>query len=91
MTYRIRVPGTAGSELTFESREAVPAILKTGGMRLPFARPGAPMVIGMRQRRQQQRAAAAASARGPLARGTEPAAPGAGPRPSDDVLDDERL
>ena len=90
MTYRVRLPGTSG-ELTFESRDEAREVLGTDRMRLPFDRPGPPMVMG-RRRRRQQRAAAEASAGRRLARGPEPApapAPGRRTGPSHGVVDDE--
>ena len=87
MTYRVRLPGTSG-ELTFESRDKAREVLGTDRMRLPFDRPGPPMVMG--QRRRRQRAAVEASAGPRLARGPEPAlAPGRRTGPSHGVVDDE--
>ena len=86
MTYRVRLPGTSG-ELTFDSRDEARKVLGTDRMRLPFDRPGPPMVMGQRRRRQQ-RAAAEASAGLRLARGPEPA-PGRRTGPSHGVVDDE--
>ena len=87
MTYRVHLPGTSG-ELMFGSRDEAQAVLGTNGIRLPFAIPGPPRFMGERRLRRGA-AAVAPSAGGPLARGSEPAAPGRGPEPSDGNVDDE--
>ena len=87
MTYRVRIPGTGG-DLEVGSREEAPEVLGAHGMRLLFAQPGPPRRIGERRRRQE-RAAAEFSAARRRARASDPAAPGRGPGPGDEVLDDE--
>ena len=52
MTYRTRVPGTAGKEVTCASRKAGQEAVEAVGTTLPFAGAGAPIVVGNRRRRE---------------------------------------
>ena len=49
VTYRTRIPGAAGTEIDFESRETGKATLEAVTTSLPFAGAGAPIVVGSRR------------------------------------------
>ena len=52
MSYRTRIPGSGGDEVTFDSRTTGQAAVEAVGTTLPFAGAGAPIVVRNRPRRQ---------------------------------------
>ena len=52
MTFRTRIPGTSGNEVTFESRTAGQAAVEAVETSLPLVGAGAPIIVGNRRRRR---------------------------------------